>query len=194
MHFKRKVIVFSSSWRFLLNLSTVLLRQQNRSGVRGIFFRGGTVTFPDFIPALKKKGFFLINISILVHPKQISVVSFYNYFSPPNSNLQFWPSLLRLFTIFPFPVGQQKFPGENLRGALCPLSPTRLLHHCKIVIHLLTLVYRSDFVGGGVVTTQSLDKASDSYDLVLVNRYGHFRTLNAFPALHILLKKKKKKT
>ena len=86
-------------------------------GVRGIFFRGDKVIFPDFLfPSVK--CFFPVEKSILVDPKQISVVlksekhkkkkkkkkvpsSFCNF---PPSIFNFTPSLfLFQFSFFPAP-------------------------------------------------------------------------------------------
>ena len=56
--------VCSQRWARLQNFPHKLMSIY--SGVRGIFFRGVKVTFSDFSQ---------VKISILVHPKQISVVS-----------------------------------------------------------------------------------------------------------------------
>ena len=47
MHFKRKVIVFSSSWRFLLNLSSIL--DENAQGHLELFIRTITQNQPGVI-------------------------------------------------------------------------------------------------------------------------------------------------
>ena len=84
-------------------------------GVRGIFFRGGNVIFPDFFSWQK--------IPILVDPKQISVESEKQAKKKKKKPL--------------FPVGKQKFPDqEYLRGSLSPpLPPTPPPHYATVSKH-----------------------------------------------------------
>ena len=106
-------------------------------GVRGIFFRGGKVIFPEFFPSVK--CFFSVENSHFGRPKTNFsgffgagkvLSSFYNFssFHFQFSTFPFWIFLL-FFSVFPFflpslfPVGQQKFPGEKYQGALCPPAP-----------------------------------------------------------------------
>ena len=120
------------------------LSKTEGSGVRGIFFRGGKVTFSRFFSAwnllFPAKNF---KFSILVDPKQISAVSkkwqkkkkkkkkgpmliFINFhfnFQFPTSSLLNFPHFPLHFPFFPcpsFPGRSAKIPGEKYQGGTLP--------------------------------------------------------------------------
>ena len=125
--------------------------------VRGIFFRRGKATFPYFFPWHEMLFFFFkVEISILVDPKQISVVSksdkqkkkkggssaHFRTFFP--SNLHFLPpsftiSLL-FFSIFPFFLASffpasKNFPVKTSGGHCAPAPPAcyaTTIYHLKM--------------------------------------------------------------
>ena len=103
MELSLKSAIFDHLFTFLSHQGEKILQHR---GVTGIFFRGGKVIFPWFIPGVK--CFFPVENSHFGTPK--------TNFSGLKSDQQ--ASL--------FPVGQQKFPGEKCLGALC----LRLLRHC----------------------------------------------------------------
>ena len=107
-------------------------------GHRGIFFRGGKVIFPDFFPSLK--SFFPVENSILVDPKQISVVlksetkeeekkkSSPHFVTFPPSIFNFPLSLFDFLSFLHFPSSlclslpgrSAEISSEQCQGALCP--------------------------------------------------------------------------
>ena len=76
------------------------------------FFRGGKVTFPSLSPAWN--AFFPGEISILVHPKQISYL-------PPS--FPFPPLFPSPFPFSSFPPSFQNFPSNFQGWATCPPHP-----------------------------------------------------------------------
>ena len=133
-----------------LNFNWWLMHPLTR-GVTGIFFWGGNVIFPDFLPGVK--CFFPVENSHFGRPKtnfrrfqkwkakkkkkkKKSSHFFYNfsyfhfqYSTFPFYNFYNFPSFLLIFTpfhqLFPFsPICQQKFPSEkSLGGTLSPARP-----------------------------------------------------------------------
>ena len=112
-------------------------------GIKGIFFRGGKVIFPDFFPRVN--CFFRVEDSHFGRlktnfsgfekwkaKKKKKKVSSPHFVAFSSSILNFPPSFFRFSFSSPFslaslfPVGQQKFPGEKYR---CYSAPP-LLRHC----------------------------------------------------------------
>ena len=134
------------------------------SGARGIFFREGKVTFPNF--------FYPLEISILVHPKQISAISkgdkkkkkkkvlcsfsylspFHLNFPPPLYNFPSFPlhfhfslplfSLSSFFSPFPFfSLFPSPFPFSSffpLPSKISPKTFQRWATHPPLVTPLAT--------------------------------------------------------
>ena len=115
-----------------------LCGSHSASGIKGIFFRGGKVTFPDFFPAWnmlfpgKNCSFWLTPNKFQWFQKVTSKNLFPIHFQFPPLPFQIFLLFLSIFPFFLaplFPVGQQKFSGENVMGALCPVPPCLLCHY-----------------------------------------------------------------
>ena len=92
-------------------------------GVRGIFFRGDKVIFPDFFPG--EKCFFPVENSHFGRPKA-------NFSGFQKWNVDF-PSLKLHFAFFFFqylffPSKSAEISLSKVSGALCPLHPTHPPH------------------------------------------------------------------
>ena len=114
--------------------------------LRGIFSRGGKITFPDFFPSVKYafsrlgrpqtnfSGFKRRQAKNIIKKKGGPLLIFIIFpsifnLSPLPFQIPFFPLHLSIFSFFLvslLPVGQQKISSEKCQGALCPLPVTPL--------------------------------------------------------------------
>ena len=110
------------------------------SGIkRNIFQR----VFSWFFPGVKY-AFFPLKLAILVHPKRILVVL---KSDKAKKNFLLFRSIFPFFLVPLFPVGQQKFPGENCQGVgghSAHAPPPRQLRHCWWTIYHSSFAEASD--------------------------------------------------